>query len=158
MKGELEILMNQYPQSGKLEFIGIRPGRRVPMISVEKVTAVEGKNLNGDRYRGGGNRQVTIIQAEHLTVIGSFLGKIIRGENVRRNLVVSGINLMSLKGKKFTIGEVQFEYSGECHPCSRMEEILGTGGYNAMRGMGGITAKIISSGEIRCGDKVAPMK
>jgi MOSC domain-containing protein YiiM len=48
-------------------------------------------------------------------------------------VLVEGINLLSLKGKQFRIGEAVFEYSGECHPCSRMEEALGAGGYNAMR-------------------------
>jgi MOSC domain-containing protein YiiM len=68
--------------------------------------------------------------------------------------LVEGVNLLSLKGKQFRIGEAVFEYSGECHPCSRMEEALGVGGYNAMRGHGGITARVLSSGEIKTGDTV----
>ena len=73
---------------------------------------------------------------------------------VRRNIVVRGINLGSLKGKRFQIGTATLEYSGECHPCSRMEESLGFGGYNAMRGHGGITARVIAGGIIRTGDSV----
>jgi MOSC domain-containing protein YiiM len=68
--------------------------------------------------------------------------------------LVEGINLLSLKGKQFRIGEAVFEYSGECHPCSRMEEALGVGGYNAMRGHGGITAKIVLSGLIKINDRL----
>jgi MOSC domain-containing protein YiiM len=67
---------------------------------------------------------------------------------------VEGINLLALKGKVFRVGEAVFEYSGECHPCSRMEESLGSGGYNAMRGHGGITAKVIKDGIIGLGDAV----
>lgn len=75
----------------------------------------------------------------------------------RRNIIVQGINLLSLKGKRFEIGGALFEYSGECHPCSRMAENLGEGGYNAMRGNGGITAKVLRGGLIRVGDTLKPI-
>jgi MOSC domain-containing protein YiiM len=81
-------------------------------------------------------------------------GKEIDAGLTRRNIVVRGINLITLKGKRFRLGKALLEYSGECHPCSRMEENLGEGGYNAMRGHGGITARIIESGLIRNGDAV----
>ena len=68
--------------------------------------------------------------------------------------MVSGINLLALKDKQFSIGEVVLEFSGLCHPCSRMEEYLGPGGYNAMRGHGGINARIITGGVIHVGDAV----
>lgn len=65
---------------------------------------------------------------------------------------MAGINLAALKGRCFRLGEALMEATGECHPCSRMEEILGPGGYNAVRGHGGITARVVERGAVRLGD------
>jgi MOSC domain-containing protein YiiM len=73
---------------------------------------------------------------------------------LRRNIAVAGINVLALKDRKFQIGDVLLEGSGPCEPCSRMEENLGPGGYNAMRGHGGITARVLEGGTIRVGDAV----
>ena len=131
-------------------WIGLRPGRKEPMQTVLKVQANHESGLQGDRYQGrSGIRQVTLIQAEHLSVVASCLGRDgIAPDLLRRNIVVQGINLLALKNKTFRIGSAKLEMTGLCHPCSRMETLLGPGGYNAMRGHGGITARIITSGEI----------
>jgi MOSC domain-containing protein YiiM len=73
-------------------------------------------------------------------------------KKTRRNIVVKGINLLSLKSQQFQIGEVILETTGLCHPCSRMEEVLDPEGI-AM-GDGGITARIVRGGRIRIGDEV----
>jgi MOSC domain-containing protein YiiM len=153
---EIKELFENFAQEGKVVYISIRSKRLQPVTKLEKVLAIKDKGLEGDRYNNkGGARQVTLIQAEHLKSIASFIGQQeIDPALVRRNLVVEGINLLALKGKIFRMGEAILEYSGECHPCSRMEESLGPGGYNAMRGHGGITAKVIKDGIIGLGDAV----
>jgi MOSC domain-containing protein YiiM len=153
---EFKDLFGNYAQAGKLVYIGVRPQRLEPIKKLTKVRAVKDKGLEGDRYNNrGGVRQVTLIQEEHLAAVAAFLGKNkIDPSLTRRNLSVSGVNLLSLKGKKFCVGEAVFEYSGECHPCSRMEQAFGPGGYNAMRGHGGITARVITEGIIKIGDEV----
>jgi MOSC domain-containing protein YiiM len=152
---EIKELMQRLSKPGAVASISVRPQRLEPPVVLDQVRAIEKKGLEGDRSKGG-NRQVTFIQKEHMAAVASFLGKSSLEFTVtRRNILVEGINLLSLKGKLFQIGEAVFEYSGECHPCSRMEEALGEGGYNAMRGHGGITAKIIKSGLISNGDSVS---
>jgi MOSC domain-containing protein YiiM len=114
--------------------------------------------LVGDHYRGrtDGVRQVTLIQAEHIGAIAAYLGgDPIEPDRLRRNIVVSGINLHALKGRRFRVGSVLLVETGECHPCSRMEEILGPGGYNAVRGHGGVTARVVEAGRVCLGDLVA---
>lgn len=76
---------------------------------------------------------------------------------VRRNLVISGVNLHALTRRRFRIGSCVLEGSGDCHPCSKMEAALGDGGYAAMRGHGGILARIVEGGVIRIGDEVAAL-
>lgn len=157
---EIKTLMQVFAKPGKVERITIRPVRMEPVKEVSEVQAIEGRGLEGDRYKGtGGSRQVTLIQAEHLEAMASMLGVAsVDFTLTRRNILVRGINLAALKDKSFRIGDAVFRYSGECHPCSRMETAFGPGGYNAMRGHGGITAKIVSSGKIAPGDIVVPLE
>ncbi|GGY78890.1 molybdenum cofactor sulfurase [Cellvibrio zantedeschiae] len=156
MSQSLHDLFNTLPQVGRISWIGIRPERKAPMIELASVEAVAGKGLAGDRYSSkNGKRQVTLIQGEHLSAIASMLGKeSVPPELLRRNLVVTGINLLALKDKQFRLGDALLEYTGLCHPCSAMEATFGAGGYNAVRGHGGITARIIEGGEIKLGAAV----
>ena len=151
-------LMANLPRAGRVEWIGLRPQRDVPMNEVAQAQAIAGKGLVGDRYAGGsGKRGITLIQSEHLPAIAALSGHArIAPALLRRNLVVSGLSLIALKGRRFRIGEVLLEGVDECDPCSRMEDALGEGGYNAMRGHGGITARVIEGGRIAVGDAVAP--
>jgi MOSC domain-containing protein YiiM len=153
----LQDLFDTLPQVGKLQWIGIRPERKAPMIQLDIVEAIAGRGLAGDRYSSkNGKRQVTLIQGEHLVAIASILGRdTVAPELLRRNLVVTGVNLLALKGKQFRVGNALLEYTGLCHPCSAMEATFGAGGYNAVRGHGGITARIIESGAIGIGNTVA---
>lgn len=145
------------PQVGTVSWIGLRPGRKMPLQSVQETTAAPGQGLEGDRFanKPQSKRQVTLIQGEHLDAVASILGKDeIDPSLTRRNIVVRGINLMSLEGKRFRIGEAVLEGTGPCEPCSRMEENLGPGGYNAMTGHGGLCTRVIEAGAIRVGDEV----
>lgn len=159
MTSALKTLINTTAKPGNVEWIGLRSARREVMHVVEMVEITE-DGLAGDHARAlgrPGKRAVTLIQAEHLAVIGAFLGQNpVEPNLLRRNLVVSGINLLALKGRSIQVGTATLAITGPCAPCSRMEEALGTGGYSAMRGHGGITASVVQLGSIRLGDAVQP--
>lgn len=155
----LGALMATLPRSGRVQWIGLRPARDVPMHAVARAEANAGKGLSGDRYgSGSGKRGLTLIQAEHLPVIAALSGHdAVPPALLRRNLVVSGLPLVALKGRRFRIGAALFEGTGDCDPCSRMEAALGPGGYNAMRGHGGLCARILEGGLISVGDELVPL-
>jgi MOSC domain-containing protein YiiM len=153
----LRRLTDNFPRNGRLEWIGVRREPRGDVLEANEVEAVAERGLTGDHRarRAGSPRQVTIIQSEHLEVIGSLLGRPhVAPALLRRNVAISGVNVLALKDQVFSIGAVVFEGTGLCEPCSRMEANLGAGGYNAMRGHGGITARILVSGILRVGDTV----
>lgn len=155
----LNQLIQNLPQQGRVEWIGIRPAKRKAVLSLQTINVID-KGLQGDHYAGSsGKRSVTLIQAEHIDAISSLLHKEkISPQQLRRNIVVSGINLLALKDREFKIGTAVLKMTGLCHPCSRMEEVLGDGGYNAVRGHGGINAQVIVPGEIKLGDTVEVKK
>ncbi len=143
---------------GRLDWIGVRPGRREPLVALEQVEAIAGLGLEGDHRvtkTPGSARQVTLISREFITQIEHFTGLAdILPATLRRNLVISGINLNALRRQRFRIGTALFDTTALCHPCSRMEEALGKGGVAAMIGHGGLCAKIIESGTLHLCDAV----
>jgi MOSC domain-containing protein YiiM len=166
---DLRELTREFVTTGRLEGILLRPARDAPMRDVTTCQALAGRGLLGDRSAlhepragAGSKRQVTMLQAEHLPLIAAWCG---RGEVsaalLRRNLVVSGLNLSAARSP-FTdrplflhIGpQVVLEVTGPCDPCSKMEQALGPGGYNALRGHGGITARVVQGGPLNLGDEV----
>jgi MOSC domain-containing protein YiiM len=147
-------LMAALPRLGRVEWIGLRPQRDVPMRAVERADGIAGKGLCGDRYASGsGKRGVTLIQAEHLPAIAALSGHAsVDPAILRRNIVVSGLPLVALKGRRFRLGSLLLEGTDDCDPCSRMEAALGPGGYNAMRNHGGLCARIVEGGAVMLGD------
>ena len=161
MDGSTRALLDHVPQQGRLTGILLRPQRGGPARAVDHVEVVAGLGLLGDHRSVGrspdpsAKRQVTLLQAEHLPVVAALLGRDeLDPALLRRNLVVAGINLASLHDRRFRIGDVVVEGSGWCHPCSQMEQALGPGGFQAMRGHGGITARLVTDGGLSVGDTV----
>lgn len=149
--------LDDLPQ-GQLEWIGVRPARKEPMQVLDQVEALEGLGLQGDRRcqsTPGSARQVTIISVEYIRIISQLLKlDTIDPGLLRRNLVVSGINLTALRHQRFSIGGVIIEATAQCHPCVRMNAVLGKHGVAAMLGHGGLCAQVIQGGTIKLGDSV----
>ncbi|HWU49450.1 MAG TPA: MOSC domain-containing protein [Asticcacaulis sp.] len=147
-------LINAPMRPGRIAWIGARPARRAAMQPLTEAQLDTASGLIGDRYAGrSGERHLTLIGASDLAAIADFLGlEAVAPDQLRRNIVVSGVNLLALRDKRFRLGGALLQTTGECHPCSRMEETFGPGGYNAVRGHGGVTAHVLESGLIRLGD------
>jgi MOSC domain-containing protein YiiM len=145
---------------GRVEALIVRGAPRERARAIEATVALAGIGLADDRLGQRGEaelstRQVTLIQHEHLPLIAAFARSgPLDPVDLRRNIVVSGINLLTLKKARLRVGEAVLEIVGPCAPCSRMEEVIGPGGYAAMRGHGGMTARILEGGAIRVGDVV----
>lgn len=166
---ELRKLVTHFAQPGRIEAIVIRPLRLTEAVFVSQAHAVPGRGLLGDhraeklREQGEATkRELTLIQHEHLPLISAWsMSPEVDARQLRRNLVVSGVNLLAMRSPFpgvpliWQIGDqVLVEITGPCAPCSRMEKVLGPGGYSAMRGHGGMTARLITGGAVRVGDAV----
>lgn len=156
-QGRLLSRFTQHLPSGKVCWIGVRPARKEAMLVVDRAMAIEGVGLEGDRRcqgKPGSARQVTIISQEYIAQISHFLRCVdpqraaAIPELLRRNIVISGMNLTAIRHQRIRIGDAVLETNALCHPCSRMEKALGEGGVAAMLGHGGLCAKVIEGGEI----------
>lgn len=153
MKGELGAMMARHFGDGRVEGIFARPERRAEPISLPR-SEVTLSGLSDDHSRAG-KRAITLLQAEHLPVISALLGgREIHAEQLRRNILVSGLNVLALRKSHVQIGDCVLFVHGPCPPCSRMEEVFGKGGYSAVRGHGGVYCEVLQPGEISLGSPI----
>jgi len=118
------------------------------MREVAEALAVEGKGLEGDASFGRATRQVLMMEAETLERFGLSPG------TARENLLVRGLPLKSLPlGGRIAAGETLLEITGDCTPCSFMDD-LRPGLQEAIRGERGVLARVVTGGRIRVGDPV----
>ena len=122
-------------------------------FSVKEVECVAGCGLVGDRffgYKKDYKGQVTFFSIE---VFERLLHVLRLGEAdpsaVRRNVLTRGIDLNTWIGKVFSIQGLQFEGVEECRPCYWMDAALAPGACAAMRGHGGLRARVLTSGVLR---------
>lgn len=155
------------PESiGRVESIAIASDAEAAMRSVPAAVAVAGSGLEGDRYaagrgtfsaRGGSGRDVTLIEAEAIEALnaaGVALGPL----DARRNLVVSGLGLDALIGRRFRVGDIECRGARRCEPCAHLERLTVPGALRGLVHRGGLRADLLSGGEIRVGDEVEALE
>jgi MOSC domain-containing protein YiiM len=147
---------------GTVELIALAAEAEGPMQEVSSAEAVGGRGLRGDRYeRGGGTfsnpggrgYDLTLVEAEALEEL-SAKGVELEPAEARRNLVVRGIALDDLIGRRFRVGEVECLGQRRCEPCSHLERMTRPGVLRGLVHRGGLRADVLSDGEIRVGDRV----
>jgi MOSC domain-containing protein YiiM len=153
---------------GKVEAIMVAPAAEAAMIRIDKATARAGRGLEGDRYfdqRGtfsnaqARGHDLTLIAAEVLDSVVLAAGRL-APEEARRNVVTRGIDLNALVGRRFAIGDVECFGQRLCEPCAHLERLTAqagkTGTLRALIHKGGLRVDVLSDGEIRVGDQIAP--
>jgi MOSC domain-containing protein YiiM len=148
---------------GTLQAIYLTPTAAAPMQAVEEACAVAGRGLEGDRYFTGSGaysatpgtgRQLTIIDQAALVAVERDHGVRLAPGATRRNLVTRGVDLNSLVGRRFWIGEVLCEGMRPCPPCDYLERLTQPGVMRALVDRGGLRVDIRQGGTLRVGDRV----
>jgi MOSC domain-containing protein YiiM len=147
---------------GVVEEIYITGEGSAAMERVEEVQTIEGRGIEGDRYCEGNGFwtpygdvcEVTLISSEDLDRIESELGIRVKSGEHRRNIVTRGIDLNDLRRKRFRIGDTVLEYDRPRPPCRHVQELTEPGMTRALKGRGGICAKVVEGGRIRAQDAI----
>jgi MOSC domain-containing protein YiiM len=151
--------------SGRVHGIQIAPSSGSPMVAVDRVTAHAGRGLEGDRYHAGtgewsespgGGRGLTLVSAEAIEAANEeHPGLDVTPAATRRNVTVRGIDLDSLIGREFRIGELRCRGVRRAEPCAYLQGLIGRPILEALVHRAGLRADILEDGEIAVGDEVA---
>src|SRR5918992_4474925 len=147
---------------GVVEGIYVAREGSATMERVEEARTIEGCGIEGDRYCKGTGFwtpygdvcEVTLIESEDLDYIESELGIRVKSGEHRRNIVTRGINLSDLRRKRFRIGGTILEYDRPRPPCRHVQDLSEPGMTRALKGRGGICARVVQAGSIRVEDAI----
>src|SRR4051812_37304231 len=153
------------PPEGSVVEIWLAGTAAAPMRRVDAVEAIAGLGLAGDRYALGGGtwarypdleKQVTLIDRAEVAAVAAETGSNLTAGDTRRNLVTTGIDLPSLVGQWFTVGDVLLFGMKRCPPCTHLERLTGVRLVKAMVHRGGINAAVFAGGRVVEGTPVRP--
>ncbi|MGH2807489.1 MAG: MOSC domain-containing protein [Actinomycetota bacterium] len=148
---------------GAVDAIFIAEANGRPMNGLDKIIAVEGRGLEGDRYFNktgtyskdlGPERQVTLIEVEAIEAVERDAGLQLDKAETRRNIVTRGVPLNHLVDREFTVGDAVFRGIELCEPCRHLSQIAEKSLIKPLVHRGGLNAEIIGGGTIRIGDTV----
>jgi MOSC domain-containing protein YiiM len=127
-----------------------------PLIEVPKIECVAGHGIRGDRfydYRDNYKGQITFFSFEVFAKLAEHFGLTNKSAGaVRRNVVVSGVELNDLIGEEFSIQGVRLRGTAHCRPCYWLDQAIAPGAEQFLEGNGGLRAQILSDGVIAVGD------
>lgn len=143
---------------GKVEAIYIAAEHGELPHEIEVAVAQAGRGIEGDRNfddTAEDSCNITLIEAEAFDDLNARHGFEITPLESRRQVLVRGINLGELVGRRFTVGDVECEGEERCEPCNHLAKMVGT--QDVLKGLlhTGLRASIVKSGTIRAGDPVA---
>ncbi len=125
-------------------------------ISLAEANLVERMGIEGDRFFGHAEDfkgQVTFFEEETFLDLRERFGVFDRGpEAFRRNILTRGIDLNTLIGEEFEIQGIRFYGMEEAAPCYWMDQAFCQGAHEALKGKGGLRAKVLTSGVLRCAE------
>jgi MOSC domain-containing protein YiiM len=137
---------------GEMEVVEINIGPSTALAPAESVAALAGKGLKGDRhfFEDGADPgdALTLIEAEALADVG------LTGAQSRRQVVVRGVRLNDLVGKRFKVGDVECLGVKLCEPCLHLQSLTRPGIIKDLVHRAGINADIVTDGQISVGDPV----
>ncbi|MCW2966868.1 MAG: domain containing protein [Solirubrobacteraceae bacterium] len=148
---------------GFVERILIRDEPAGTSRPVERVQALEGLGLQGDRYFNGegtffedgkSGQALTLIEAEALEGLQSDTGIALTAEEAGRNVVTRGVDLNALVGRRFRIGDIECRGDRLCDPCATLARRTDPGVLRGLAGRGGLRADILHGGELVTGTEV----
>jgi MOSC domain-containing protein YiiM len=153
---------------GWVEAIHVVAEKGAPPRSVERVAAVAGLGLGGDRYaegRGtfslptehGHGRDLTLVEAEEIERLALDFGIELAPGETRRNVTTRGVRLNELVGRRFRIGRIECEGVRLCEPCTYLEGVTGKPIREPLRHRGGLRADIVLGGTIAVGDPIVDL-
>lgn len=147
-------------ERGRVEGIFIAGEKRQLPAPVERVRAVAGRGLEGNRHfyeEAPPGRALTLIAAEALAEGAAGSGVELGADESRRNVLTSGIDLNALVGERFRVGDVECVGVELCEPCTTLEGMTRPGVIKAYVHRAGLNADILTDGEIAVGDTVERM-
>jgi MOSC domain-containing protein YiiM len=146
--------------SGRVEAIFLSPEHGELPGPVDRVRALAGRGLEGNRYYWDDGAAppgcaLTLIAVEAVESVAREGEVSVEPAATRRNVLTRGIDVNELVGKRFRIGTVECEGVELCEPCTTLESMTQPGVIKAFVHRCGLNADILSDGEISVGDPVA---
>ena len=131
---------------------GQPPGQE-PMVEMPEIECVAGRGIRGDRFfdfKDNFKGQITFFANETYERLCEQFGESGRAPSVfRRNVITQGVDLNTLIGQEFEVQGVRFLGTQEAAPCHWMNEAFAEGAEAALRGFGGLRARILTDGVLR---------